>query len=88
MVIGDNGICANMTTIKPLEYAVYKYWLGRYERKDYMKKERDMSQSVLITNLINEYMPNIEIEEDVKQIKNISHDAIDEYINEVYKLQK
>ena len=88
MVIGDNGICANMTTIKPLEYAVYKYWLGKHERKDYMKKERDMSQSVLITNLINEYMPNIEIEEDVKQIKNISHDAIDEYINEVYKLQK
>ncbi len=88
MVVGENGICANMTTIKPLEYAVYKYWLGKHERKDYMKRERDMSQSILITRLINEYMPNIEIEEDVKQIRNISHQAREEYINEVYNKEK
>lgn len=88
MVIGNNGICANMTTIKPLEYAVYKFWLGKHERKEYMKMQRDKSQSVLVTNLIDKYMPNIEIQEDVKRIKNISHEAVTEYINEVYKMQK
>jgi hypothetical protein len=85
MVIGENGICANMTTINPLEYAVYKYWLGKHERKDYMKRERDINQSSLVTNLIKEYMPNIEIKEDVEKIKNISHNAIDEYVKEVLK---
>jgi hypothetical protein len=85
MVIGENGICANMTTIKPLEYAVYKYWLGKHEREDYIKKQRDMSQSTLVTKLIEEYMPNIEIEEEVKMIKNMSQNAIEEYIDEVFK---
>ena len=33
-------------------------------------------------------MPNIEIEEEVKQIKNISHKAREEYINEVYNKEK
>ena len=88
MVIGENGVCANMTTIKPLEYAVYKYWLGKHERKDYIKRERDMSQSVLITTLIEEYMPTIEIAEAVKEIRNISQEAREEYINEVYKKEK
>ena len=83
MVIGENGICANMTTINPLEYAVYKYWLGKHERKDYMKKERDINQSALVTNLIKEFMPNIEIKKDIEQLKNMSHQAINEYIKEV-----
>ena len=85
MVIGENGVCANMTTIKPLEFAVYKYWLGKHERKDYMKKERDISQSSLLTKLIEEYMPNVEIKQDVKRIKNISQKAIEEYVNEVVR---
>ncbi len=42
----------------------------------------------LITRLIDEYMPNIEIKEEVKQIKNISHKAREEYINEVYNKEK
>lgn len=86
MIIGLNGICANMTTIKPLEYAIYKYWLGKHERKDYMKRERDMNQSHLVTKLIEEFMPNIEIKEDAKQIKNISLDAVQEYLDKVYSL--
>jgi len=85
MVVGENGVCANMTTVNPLEYAVYKYWLGKHERKDYMKRERDINQAALVTELIKEYMPNIEIKEDVKKIKNMSHLAIEEYIEDVIK---
>ena len=83
MVVGVNGVCANMTTIHPLEYAIYKYWLGKHERKDYMKQQRDISQSSLVTKLIEEHMPNIEIKEDVKKIKNMSKEAVKEYIDEV-----
>ena len=88
MIIGENGICANISTIKPLEYAIYKYWLGKHERKDYMKMQRDKSQSILVTTLIKEYMPNIDIEEDIKEINNLSNKAKEEYIDEVYKLRE
>ena len=85
MVIGENGVCANMTTIKPLEYAIYKYWLGKHERKDYIKQQRDISQSKLVTRLIVEYMPNIEIKEEALLIRNISNDAVKEYCDAIIK---
>lgn len=83
MVIGQNGKCAFVTTINPLEYAVYKKWLGEHERKDLMKKQRDIKQSYLVTKLIKEYMPTIDIEEDIKDIKNMSKDSIQQYKDEV-----
>lgn len=86
MIIGINGVCANMTTINPLEYAVYKYWLGKHERKDYMRQQRDISQSSLVTKLIEDYMPHVEIKEEVKKIKNMSQEAVQEYITEVLQL--
>ena len=72
MLIGTNGKCAFVTTINPLEYAVYKKWLGEHERKDLMKKQRDIKQSQLVTKLIQEYIPIIYIEEGLKSIKNMS----------------
>ena len=83
MVIGQNGKCAFVTTINPLEYAVYKKWLGEHERKDLMKKQRDIKQSYLVTKLIKEYMPIIDIEEDIKAIKNMSKSSIQQYKDEV-----
>ena len=83
MVIGLNGKCAFITTVNPLEYAVYKKWLGEHERKDMMKQQRDIKQSYLVTELIKRYMPTVDIEEDIKDIKNMSKDAIEQYKNEV-----
>lgn len=85
MLIGQNGKCAFVTTIAPLEYAVYKKWLGEHERKDLMKKQRDIKQSYLVTKLIQDYIPTIDIKEELKNIKNMSHDAIKQYRNEVFE---
>lgn len=41
-VIGEDGKSANITTIHPLEYAIYKYWLGQKEDRDFMKHTRDI----------------------------------------------
>ncbi|MEA1916339.1 MAG: GSU2403 family nucleotidyltransferase fold protein [Campylobacterota bacterium] len=83
MLVGLNGKCAFVSTINPLEYAVYKKWLAEHERKDLMKKQRDIKQSQLVTKLIQEYIPIIDIEEDLKNIKNMSSDAIMQYKTEV-----
>ena len=83
MLIGQNGKCAFVTTIAPLEYAVYKKWLGEHERKDFMKKQRDIKQSHLVTQLIKEYIPIIDIDDELQNIKNMSHEAIEQYKNEV-----
>jgi hypothetical protein len=83
MLIGQNGKCAFITTVNPLEYAIYKKWLGEHERKDMMKQQRDIKQSHLVTELIKSYMPSVDIEEDIKGIKNMSAKAIEQYKNEV-----
>lgn len=83
MVIGQNGKCAFVTAIHPLEYAIYKKWLGEHERKDYMKKQRDIKQSQLVTKLIQDYIPIIDIKEDLQKIRTISQKAIEQYKNEV-----
>ncbi len=83
MIIGHNGKCAFISSISPVEYAVYKKWLGEHERKDYMKKQRDIKQSTLLTKLIQEHMPIINISEELKGIKNMSKKAIEQYKEEV-----
>jgi hypothetical protein len=88
MVIGENGKCAFITTIDPLEYAIYKKWLGEHERKDFMKKQRDIKQSSLVTKLIQEYMPTIDIIDEIDNIKYMSKNAIEQYKSEVLLLDK
>ena len=84
-IIGLDGKSANMTTIHPLEYAIYKNWLGQREDRDFLKHTRDIEQSKLVTKIILEYMPNINIEKEVGDIKHISKDAVDDYIDKIYK---
>ncbi len=57
-IIGLDGRSANITTIHPLEYAIYKNWLGQREDRDFLKHTRDIEQSKLVTKIITEYMPN------------------------------
>ncbi len=83
MLIAQNGKCAYVTTIAPLEYAVYKKWLGEHERKDLMKRQRDIKQSHLVTKLIQDYIPIIDIDEELNNIQNMSRDAIEQYKNEI-----
>ena len=83
MLIAQNGKCAYVTTIAPLEYAVYKKWLGEHERKDLMKRQRDIKQSHLVTKLIQDYIPIIDIDEELNNIQNMSRDAIEQYKNEM-----
>ena len=78
-IIGLDGRSANITTIHPLEYAIYKNWLGQREDRDFLKHSRDIEQSGLVTKIISEYMPNINISEELSHMKHISKKVVEDY---------
>lgn len=82
-IIGTDGKSANMTTIHPLEYAIYKNWLGQREDRDFLKHTRDIEQSKLVTKIMMEYMPNIDIEDEVSGIRHIKKEVVDDYVNKM-----
>lgn len=82
MIVGDDGRCAFITAVHPLEYAVYKNWLSKQEDRDYEKHSRDLQQSKLVTQLIQEYMPNIEINEELHKLKHIKKEVVESYRKE------
>lgn len=77
--IGDNGKCAFITTINPLEYAVYKKWLSVQSYREPMKRDRDLKQSYLVTQLIKDFMFTVDIDVELNNIKNMSIEAIEDY---------
>ncbi len=83
MVIGDNGKCAVIPTIHPLEFAVYKNWLSKQKDRYIIKKRRDYQQSQLVTQLIKEHMVNIDITEELNDMKHFKKSVIQDYIDEM-----
>jgi len=83
-IIATNGMSANITTIHPLEYAIYKNWLSKQKNRDFLKHQRDIQQSKLVTKLIVEQMPNIDIEYEVTTLKHLKKEIVDAYIDEIY----
>jgi hypothetical protein len=71
-IIGLDGRTANITTIHPLEFAIYKNWLGQREDRDFLKHTRDIEQSRLVTEIIRNYMPNIDTEKELSLMKHIT----------------
>ena len=87
-IIGEDGKAANITTIHPLEYAIYKNWLGQREDRDFLKHTRDIEQSKLVTKILLDYMPNIDIEQEVIHLKHIKKEVVLDYVKQIYKQGK
>lgn len=82
-VIGLDGKAANLTTIHPLEYAIYKNWLSGEASRDLLKQTRDREQSLLVTRLMRQYMPNIDIEADVSDLRHIPQKVVNSYLETI-----
>ena len=82
-IIGLDGKSANVTTIHPLEYAIYKNWLGQREDRDFLKHTRDIEQSKLVTKIITEYMPNIDIDKETSEMKHIPKEVVKDYLERI-----
>ena len=83
MVVGVDGSMAFITTIHPLEFAIYKNWLSAQEDRDFQKHTRDKEQSKLVTKLIKDYLINIDIEDELKNIKHLKKELIKKYKEEI-----
>jgi len=83
MVVGLSGKCAILSTIHPLEFSVYKSWLSKQADRNIHKKNRDHQQSLLVTQLIREYMVNIDIKEELNNMKHFKKELVDAYIKEI-----
>ena len=83
MIIGDDGKCAFIHAVHPIEYAVYKNWLSKQEDRDYEKYSRDLQQSKLVTQLMQEYMPNIDLKEEASALKHFKKEIVQEYLQEL-----
>lgn len=82
-IVALNGKSSNITTIHPLEFAVYKHWLSKKEDRNLMKAQRDEEQSKIVTELIQDYMVNIDIEKELKSIKSFKKEIVDMYWNDI-----
>ena len=82
-VIGQTGECAILSTIHPLEFAVYKHWLSHRPDRAPLKRTRDAEQSRLITRLIRDYMVDINISRELENMKHFKKEVIDRYTSEV-----
>jgi len=85
-IIGLDGSSAKMTTIHPLEYAIYKNWLGQREERDFLKHTRDIEQSKLVTKIITEYMPNIDMDKELSNMMHISKEVVEDYRKKIYEI--
>lgn len=85
MIIGENGECAMITAIHPLEYAIFKNWLSQQNDRDRGKYFRDLEQSKLVTKLIQNYLVDIDIEEELSTIKHFKKEVVDTYKKQILK---
>ena len=83
MVVGEDGKMAILSTIHPLEYAVYKHWLSSQFDRNIHKKNRDYQQSKLVTKMIKEYMVNIEIDDELEKMRHFNFDVVERYRSEI-----
>lgn len=63
MVIGTNGAMAEMTTVDPRAFVLFKQWMATQADRDPRKKARDLLQAAAVTKLLNEYFPQLSFDD-------------------------
>ena len=59
IVVGENGVMAEMTTVDPRAFVLYKAWLSQKEDRDPMKKPRDLAQAQAVYELVQDRLPHL-----------------------------
>lgn len=63
VIVGDNGVMAQMTTVDPRAFALFKMWMSAQADRDPVKKYRDVNQAKLVIKLIEQYLPHLSFDE-------------------------
>ena len=59
VIVGANGKMANMHTVDPRAFVLFKYWMSEQPDRDPGKARRDLSQARAVQSLIEEWMPHL-----------------------------
>lgn len=84
-VIGLSGRPARITTLHPLDFCIYKNWLGGKTDRDPIKTQRDTEQSRLITTLIIQNLPQIDIQSELENIRHFKRESISRFYSTIYE---
>ncbi|PWF55415.1 GSU2403 family nucleotidyltransferase fold protein [Massilia glaciei] len=63
VVVGTNGEMANMMTVDPRAFALFKVWMAQDRDREPLKKTRDANQAKVVVQLIQKYFPNLSFED-------------------------
>ena len=62
VVVGSNGRMAEMVTVDPRAFALYKVYLGQKNDRDPIKAPRDIAQAKAVYDLVQKRMPHLRFE--------------------------
>ena len=63
VVVGTNGGMAEMTTVDPRAFALFKFWMSEQKDRDPQKKRRDANQAMVVVRLVKEYLPQLSFDD-------------------------
>lgn len=63
IVVGTNGKMAYMNTVDPRAFVLFKLWMAMQKDRDYGKRLRDVTQAEVVTQIINERLPQLAFED-------------------------
>lgn len=74
VVIAANGAPVMMPVPDPRAFAIHKAWLSHQINREPVKKQRDLSQALMVIHLLREYLPNLPLDE--KDLRYFPRDVI------------
>ena len=72
-IVGSSGRMAQMITVDPRAFVLFKLWMAEQPDRDPLKRTRDVNQANVVVDLINERLPQF----DFKDIKNFPTEIAD-----------
>lgn len=78
-VVAVSGKIASITTLHPMDFAIYKNWLSQKDDRAPLKKSRDAEQSKIVTKLILDYMTDIDAKKYITGAKHFKNEAVADY---------
>ena len=61
MIVSTSGHMARMNTISPVTFIKFKRWLAEQPDRDVLKRKRDRSQAAVVLELVEEFMPQLDL---------------------------
>jgi hypothetical protein len=59
VIVSSTGRMARINTISPVVFAKFKRWMAGQENREYLKRQRDITQAELVEEVVAEFFPHL-----------------------------